>query len=133
MIRSILSWHRAREARKHAPIVLKPDHAAVEMALLRQDVRDLERAGDMSILLMEFDGLDAVMAQPRPDDWRPGLLRRTLHRLADWITQDARAEHEQTQQPDGFVFRSRATRHPNDEAMPQSARAMAGPDDEGAA
>jgi hypothetical protein len=95
-------------------------------------VRDLERAGDMSILLREFDGLDAVMAQPRSDDRRPGLLRRTLHRLADWITRDARAEHEQTQQPDGFVFRSRATRH-NNEAMKQSARAMAGPDDEGGA
>lgn len=37
------------------------------------------------------------------------MIRRILNRLADWLTSDARAEHEQTldTQDDRFVFRSR--------------------------
>lgn len=38
-----------------------------------------------------------------------GWTIRILSRLADWLTSDARAEHQDTQPPqlDGFVFRSR--------------------------
>lgn len=75
MIRRILSLHRARQARLHAPIAPEPDFETEVRARLDQHDRDyfainarlrlLEKlaATDAAILSREFVGLDKVMTQ----------------------------------------------------------------------
>lgn len=134
-MKRLLSWHRARQARLHTPIVPKPDYTAEQIALLRQDVRDLERAGDMSILLMEFEGLDKVMAQPRTDNGRPGLIRRFnawVDRCLDALVEDEgrkSADRAFRGADDITAARMEAQHRHNAEAMKQSGNHMTGPED----